>query len=74
VDALAPTTTVCVEFAEQANPTLRRWVVYTLRYQPADVAQRLPDRWTVSGALREPPPVEEQPANYCEQILERNAP
>src|SRR5690606_25697001 len=59
--AIAPTTSVCVEFAEQANPTIRRWVVYTLRYQPPDVAQRLPERWTLSGALAEPPPLETPP-------------
>jgi hypothetical protein len=71
---LSPTTVVCVEFAERANPSLRRWVVYTLRYQPPDAAQQLPDRWTVSGAFSEPVPMEPPPADYCETILERNAP
>ncbi|MCC6456851.1 MAG: hypothetical protein IT328_17985 [Caldilineaceae bacterium] len=72
--AIAPTTPVCVEFAEQANPTIRRWVVFTLRYQPPDGAQRLPDRWTVSGALAEPAPLETPPPGYCAAILARNAP
>lgn len=72
--ALTPTTAVCVEFAETVNPALRRWVVYTLRYQPADSAQRLPGRWTVSGARTEPPPMEPPSAGYCETILARNAP
>ena len=73
-DVLAPTTTVCVEFAESANPSLRRWVVYTLRYQPPNAAQKLPDRWTVSGARTEPPPMEPPPPGYCTTILDRNAP
>lgn len=70
----SPTTTVCVEFAEKANPAVRRWVLYTLRYQPSDPTQRQPERWTVSGALREPPPLQPPPAGYCETILQRNAP
>ncbi len=69
-----PTTTVCVEFAETANPTLRRWVVYTLRYQPPDAVLQLPDRWTVSGAFTEPPPMESPAPGYCATILNRNAP
>jgi hypothetical protein len=56
------------------NPALRRWVLYTLRYQPPDVEQRLPDRWTISGAFTEPPPLEPPAAGYCESILARNAP
>ena len=71
---LSPTTTVCVEFAETANPTLRRWLLYTLRYQPPDAQQRLPGRWTVSGAFPEPMPMEPPPAGYCATILERIAP
>jgi hypothetical protein len=73
-DSLAPTTSVCVEFAEKSNPTLRRWVVFTLRYQPPDETQRLPDRWTLSGAFTEPPPMEPPPPGYCATILNRNAP
>lgn len=72
--ALTPTTAVCVEFVETVNPALRRWVVYTLRYQPGDAAQRLPGRWTVSGAVNEPSPMEPPPAGYCATILARNAP
>lgn len=77
--AASPTTTVCVEFSEIANATLRRWVVYTLRFQPADSTQRLPDRWTVSGARSEPIPMqtfpaEASPTGYCEIVLQRNAP
>ena len=71
---LSPTTAVCVEFAERANPTLRRWLVYTLRYQPPDAQQRLAERWTVSGAVAEPVPMEPPPADYCATILSRNAP
>jgi hypothetical protein len=70
----ATTTTVCVEFDETLNPSLRRWLVYTLRYQPPDAAQRLPERWTVSSAFTEPPPVTPPGMGYCEQILARNAP
>jgi hypothetical protein len=73
-DGLTPTTAVCVEFAETVNPTLRRWVIYTLRYQPPDRSQRLPYRWTVSGAVTEPPPMEPPPPGYCETVLHRNAP
>jgi hypothetical protein len=73
-DDLNLTTSVCVEFAEQANPTVRRWVVFTLRYQPPGVMPRLPDRWTLSGALREPLPMEPPPPGYCTTILDRNAP
>jgi hypothetical protein len=68
------TTVVCVEFAETANATLRRWVLYTLRYQPQDAGQQLPERWTVSGAVAEPLPPEPPSAGYCNTILERNAP
>jgi hypothetical protein len=71
---MAPTTSVCVEFAEHSNPSLRRWVVFTLRYQPPNAFQRLPDQWTLSGALREPPPMEPPPPGYCTAILDRNAP
>jgi hypothetical protein len=69
-----PTTLVCVEFAETTNPTLRRWTLYTLRYQPADAATRLPERWTVSGAFAEPPPMNRPGEGYCNEILARNAP
>jgi hypothetical protein len=70
----ATTTTVCVEFDETVNPSLRRWLVYTLRYQPPDAAQQLPERWTVSSAIPEPPPVVAPGPGYCGQILARNAP
>jgi hypothetical protein len=73
-NALSPTTAVCVEFAESSNPNLRRWLVYTLRFQPADSQQRLPERWTVSGAFTEPAPMEPPPSGYCTTVLNRNAP
>lgn len=71
---IAPTTPVCVELAEQANPSIRRWVIFTLRYQPSDAAQRLPGRWTLSGAFEEPTPVQTPASGYCETILARSAP
>jgi hypothetical protein len=72
--SLSPTTTVCVEFAERGNLMLRRWVVYTLRFQPAAPSQRLPERWTLSGGFTEPRPMGDLPTGYCETILKRNAP
>jgi hypothetical protein len=68
------TTSVCVELAEKANPSLRRWLVYTLRYEPADMSKSLPERWTVSGAFTEPPPVDPPQHGYCEVVLGRNVP
>ncbi len=67
--AFAPTTVVCVELAQQADPKFRRWVVLTLRYQPPDLERGLPERWTVSGAAQAPPPPVSPPASYCESIL-----
>jgi hypothetical protein len=69
-----PTTSVCVEMVERANPKARRWVVFTLQYQPPDEAQQLPDHWTISGAHIEPPSVEPSAVGYCSVILARNAP
>ena len=66
----APTTVVCVELAQQADPKFRRWVVLTLRYQPPDLERGLPERWTVSGAAQAPSPAALPPAtSYCESIL-----
>ena len=69
-----PTTSVCVEIVERADPKARRWVVFTLQYQPRDETQRLPGRWTISGAHIEPPPVESSAVGYCSVILARSAP
>ncbi len=71
---LSPTTAVCVEFAELANPALRRWLVYTLRFQPPVAQQRLPERWTVSGAFAEPAPPAPPPDHYCREVLNRRTP
>lgn len=64
-----PTTTVCVEAAQVADPQRRRWVLFTLRYQPPDLKERLPDRWTISGATEVPGPVADTSTSYCESIL-----
>jgi hypothetical protein len=64
-----PTTTVCVETAQNAEPNGRRWLVFTLRYQPPDLEARLPDRWTISGATEMPSPASQPPASYCESIF-----
>jgi hypothetical protein len=71
---VAPTTTVCVEFVEKTNLSMRRWVVFTLRYQPPDKAQQLPDRWTLSGARTEPAPMDSSASGTCSTILARRAP
>ena len=68
-----PTTSVCVEMAENADPSRRRWVVFTLRYQPPDLESRLPDRWTISGAAEMPSPAAPLPASYCASILTQPA-
>jgi len=65
----APTTAVCVELAQQAEPQFRRWVLLTLRYQPPDLERGLPERWTVSGAAQAPPPPASPQTSYCESIL-----
>ena len=83
----APTTSVCAELVETPKatdadaskvslsaPTVRRWVVFTLRYQPPDLERRLPDRWTISGAHTEPSPVTPPTGSYCTTILGRGAP
>ena len=64
-----PTTTVCVEAAQRAEPDRRRWVLFTLRYQPPDFAERLPDRWTISGAEEMPELSGEQPPYECASLL-----
>ncbi len=74
VSETSVTTPVCVELAENANPDLRRWVVFTLRYQPADAAAQLPARWTLSSARTEPPPPTLPEEGYCTTILARSAP
>jgi hypothetical protein len=73
-DEYLPTTTVCVEAAERDDPQSRRWVVYTLQYQPPDFSQRLPDRWTISSATEIPRPPSAQSGNgqasgYCSSLL-----
>jgi hypothetical protein len=73
-NGVAPTTTVCVEFVEKTNLSMRRWVVFTLRYQPPDKAQQLPDRWTLSGARTEPAPMDSSASGTCSTILARRAP
>ena len=70
----APTTSVCVELAELPDADARRWMVFTLRYQPPDLDRRLPDRWTISGVRTEPRPVTLPTGSYCTQILSRGAP
>lgn len=64
-----PTTTVCVEAAQRDEPSSRRWIVFTLRYRPPDLASRLPDRWTISGAEEIPGPSGDVSPSYCESIL-----
>jgi hypothetical protein len=71
--SFAPTTAVCAELAERADPARRRWVVFTLRYQPPDLEQRLPDRWTLSGAAPVPAPVAAE-ESYCADVLQRRNP
>ncbi len=67
--ASAPTTAVCVELAQRADPRYRRWLVFTLRYQPPDMESGLPDRWTISGASPVPAPPASLQTPYCEAIL-----
>jgi hypothetical protein len=64
-----PTTTVCVEAALRANPDSRRWIIYTLQYQPPDFEERLPDRWTISRATEIPQPPGAQLSPYCASVL-----
>jgi hypothetical protein len=52
----------------------RRWLVFTLRYQPADLQARLPDRWIITGAAQEPAPIATQSTSYCRSIIERASP
>ncbi len=73
-NGVAPTTTVCVELVEKTNLSMRRWVIFTLRYQPPDKAQQLPDRWTLSGARTEPAPMDSSASGTCSTILARRAP
>lgn len=67
------TTPVCVELAERANPSVRRWVVLTLRYIRTEGPAYLSGRWTVSSARMEPPPIAPTPG-YCAEVLARSVP
>jgi hypothetical protein len=68
------TTPVCVELAERANPSVRRWVVFTLRYLRTEGPAHLVGRWTVSSARGEPAPPVPSAASYCTEVLARSAP
>ena len=70
----APTTAVCVELEKLAGASNPRWLMFTLRYQPPDLQQRIPDRWTVSGATLQPPPLDGNEEGYCQAILARSVP
>jgi hypothetical protein len=70
----APTTSACVQLTGQDNADARRWLVFTLRYQPPDLERRLPDRWTISGVRAEPRPISPPAGPYCASILGRGAP
>lgn len=67
----SPTTVVCIELAQRADPRFRRWITLTLRYQPPDLDSGLPERWTVSGATQIPAPSIAPREPYCDSILER---
>lgn len=70
----APTTSVCVQLSERESPSIRRWLVFTLRYQPPDNTTQLPDRWSIAGVRFEPQPVTPPQRPYCETVLARSAP
>lgn len=70
----APTTSVCVQLGDRIEPTIQRWLVFTLRYQPPDSATQLPDRWTIAGVRFEPQPVTTPQRPYCQTVLARSAP
>lgn len=70
----APTTSVCVALTERESPSIQRWLVFTLRYQPPDTVTQLPDRWVIAGVRFEPQPVTPPQRPYCETVLARSAP
>jgi hypothetical protein len=65
----APTTVVCVELADKAQPNMSRWVLFTLRYLPPNLEQRLPDRWVIAGAQMQPQPIARPEAPHCRHLL-----
>lgn len=65
----APTTTVCVELAELADASLRRWLLFTLQYQPPNLQTNQADRWAILGATLTPGPVADDDGSYCAGLL-----